>query len=162
MTHHDDPEKILLKLKDAAERADTSALDQGLLEWERVREEDWANVEISDGFSVRHHGLSPKMRALHVPMNAAANHGHREVAARLLRKGCEVPVVSVRHVVHHKHWDLLQLFIDSGWDINSPLEGPKTNSSPIMRHVLASHRQMHLLTAPTEISSGTLNKLADA
>jgi hypothetical protein len=68
--------------------------------------------------------IPDKTLALQRVLNAAANEGHTEVVTYLLdQKRCIVTRMAVRWASTRKQWDVMQLFLDRGWNINSPVEG---------------------------------------
>jgi hypothetical protein len=78
--------------------------------------------------------IPDKTLALQRVLNAAAKEGHTEVVAYLLdQKRCIVTQMAVRWALTRKQWDVMQLFLDRGWNINSPVEGGNTCS--VLRYV---------------------------
>lgn len=136
------PQQILQSAIDAAESGNLASLKDALAEWDQVDHVDWFERSLAELFIEKRHSIPEKTLPLQRALNQAAKNGHADVVARLLEKGCAVTAPAVRYALVRRHWDVAQVYLDCGWDINVPLEGG--NTSPILKYV-------SLLTEPVPL-----------
>ncbi|KAF4991316.1 hypothetical protein FDECE_14086 [Fusarium decemcellulare] len=136
MSNPHNPEQILQHVIDAAESGDLAALKAALAEWDQVDDFEWFSRTFAELFIEQRHSIPERIFPLQRAFNKAAKNGHANVSAHLLEKGCVVTAPAVRYTFVRQHWDVAQLYLDSGWDINTPLEGG--NTCPILKEVISS------------------------
>lgn len=109
MLDSDQADRILPELQSSAEAGDLGRFQRALSRW-------------NDDGSL----------ALQSVLSTAAKTGHADIVAHLLAHtddNCKVTAPAVRWAASRKHWDVMQAFIDAGWDINSPIDGGNTCSA---------------------------------
>ncbi|KAI1137841.1 ankyrin [Hypoxylon sp. FL0543] len=108
--------------------------------WETSEETDvsWFDQNMMDKIlRIRHVLNSDKAMVLQRVLNTAAKEGQVEVVKYLLDRGsCVITPPAIRCAFFKKHWDVLQVYLDRGWDINSPMEGG--NTLPLINDLIVS------------------------
>lgn len=141
------PEEVLDELITCAASGDRPSLENALQKWDSIADMSWFLPSIAEHFIQCRDRISVKTLALQRVLNAAAKEGHTEVVTFLLdQKGCIVTRIAARCALVYKQWDVMQLFLDRGWNINSPVEGGNTCS--ILRYIMyLTLQQILTLTA---------------
>ncbi|GAM40916.1 hypothetical protein TCE0_041f13639 [Talaromyces pinophilus] len=122
-------EEVFHELKASAASGDLLRLDDALQKWDSVDDLPWFIPNMSESLLQCEHPISDKALALQQVLNVAAKQGHTEIVAFLLdQKGCIVTRMAIKPALVRKQWDVMQLFLDRGWNINSPVEGGNTCS----------------------------------
>ncbi|KAI0841136.1 ankyrin [Hypoxylon sp. FL0890] len=134
-------ETLFGELKSYAAHGDLDRLRDALENrWEPSEETDmsWFNQNMMDRFLRIHRVLhSDKAVVLQRVLNTAAQEGQVEVVKYLLDRGsCTITPPAIRWAFYKKHWDVLQVYLDRGWDINSPMEGG--NTLPLINELIVS------------------------
>jgi hypothetical protein len=122
-------EEVFHELKASAASGDLLRLDDALQKWDSVDDLSWFIPNMSESLLQCEHPISDKALALQRVLNVAAEQGHTEIVAFLLdQKGCIVTRMAIKPALVRKQWDVMQLFLNRGWNINSPVEGGNTCS----------------------------------
>ncbi|KAI1417086.1 ankyrin [Hypoxylon sp. FL1857] len=134
-------EALFEELKSYAARGDLDRLKDALENrWEPSEETDmsWFDHNMMDRFlNLRGVLNSDKAMALQRVLSAAAKEGQVEVVKYLLDRGsCVITPPVIRWAFAKKRWDVLQVYLDRGWDINSPMEGG--NTLPLINEMIKS------------------------
>jgi hypothetical protein len=111
-----------------------ASLEDALGKWDQVDHVDWFERSFAELFIEKRHSIPEKTIPLQRALNQAAKNGHADVVAHLLEKGCAVTAPAIRYAFVRRHWDVAQVYLDRGWEINAPLEGG--NTCPILKYVL--------------------------
>lgn len=126
--------EILDELKTCAASGDRPSLENALQKWDSIADMSCFIPNFAERMIQCREPMSVKTLALHRVLNAAAKEGQAEVVVFLLdQRGCVITKIAVRLALVYKRWDVMQLFLERGWNINSPVEGGNTCS--ILRYV---------------------------
>lgn len=122
--HHDSstPDQILDELKASAEVGDLLRLKAALARWDDAAIEMGSVSPNMAGVVQTQHETSKRIIALQGVLYRAAYCGHTEVVAYLRDStGCSITTGAARAALFRSHWDVLQCFLERGWDINCPV-----------------------------------------
>ncbi|OTB09215.1 hypothetical protein M426DRAFT_7229 [Hypoxylon sp. CI-4A] len=141
-----DPKAVFEELKGYAARGDLHNLKEALeTRWDLLEEFSdlsWFDGNMMDHF-IRRNSLtgSNKTTVLQRVLNTAAKEGHANIARHLLDRGyCVITPPAVRCAMGKESWDVLQVYLDHGWNINSSVEGG--NTLPIIYFAVRSIAQV--------------------
>ncbi|KAI0152067.1 ankyrin [Hypoxylon sp. NC0597] len=140
---HETPEleNLLGELQSYAAHGDLERLKNALENrWEPSEETDmsWLDLNMMEIFyKLRGTITSEKSIALQRALNSAAKEGQVDVVKYLLDRGsCIITPPAIRYAFAMKRWDVLEAYLDRGWDINSPMEGG--NTLPLINEMIKS------------------------
>lgn len=130
-------DQIFDELKASAEVGDLLRLKVALARWDDAAIKMGSVSPNMAGVVQTQHETSKGIIALQGVLYKAAYCGHTEVVTYLLDStGCSITTGAVRAALFRSHWDVLQCFLERGWDINCPVQGG--NTCPLLRYVLLS------------------------
>ncbi|KAK8000545.1 hypothetical protein PG990_013145 [Apiospora arundinis] len=137
--------RVLEQLKSLAVAGDLEQFESAMREWDAVKPNkmDWAKSDDMVEFALECRDDVPDFKAvvLHRIFSAAAGAGQVEIAKYLIeQRGCVVYPTAIRDALEHQRWAVLELFLEKGWDINSPVED--NNTFPILKEVLDSEENV--------------------
>lgn len=140
-------DQILSKLTALADAGDLPGLKDALSQWDERQVADdgtWFTPTTAERFVDIRHQIPAGSLPLQRVLNAAAKSGHADIITYLLnQRGCAVTAPAIRWAISRKHWDVMQAYVDSGWDINTPIEGG--NTCPILKYVYSPKVPLLLL-----------------
>jgi len=126
---------VLKELKALAAAGDMEGFTSAMRKWDAVRSVKCAKLSMLE-LSLQCHDCLPDAKAvvLHRVLTTAAEAGQVDIVKCLIEQhGCIVCPAAVRAAFKCEQWAILELFLEKGWDINSPVLGNNTYS--ILKYV---------------------------
>lgn len=137
------PANVLHDMETQAAAGDLDGLKNTLKTWDRVPEDvlKWTSLNGAE-YSLRDKIPNDDKRIiLHRVMTAATAEGHVEIVRFLMEdRGCLPYMGAIRKAYSNERWDIAELFLESGWDINASVAGDNTRC-PLME-VLHTERKV--------------------
>jgi hypothetical protein len=127
---------VLVELKALTKAGDVEGFALAMRKWEAVRSVRWAKLSWSEYILWGEDDVPNKKAViLHRVLITAAETGQVDIAKILIRQyGCIVCTDAVTAAFKREQWEILELFLQSGWDINDSVQ-PGTNMYPTLRYV---------------------------